>query len=110
MDIGKVAMANDLSLGVTLLQGSEEEPKGSLLLGSTGVGIASLVIQATDIADADGMFVVVPYMGTGLALRTSCLDGAILKDHPVIATAGPPLGTVTTVDIGDGPLLALTGG
>ena len=110
MDIGKVAMANDLSLGGTLLQGSEEEPEGGLLLGSTGVGIASLVIQATDIADADGMFIVVSDMGTGLALRTSCLDGAILQDHPVVATAGPPLGTVTTVDIGDGPLLALTGG
>ena len=110
MDIGKVTMANDLGLGVTLLQIPEQEPEGCLLLGRAGVGIASLVIQATDIADADGMFIVVSDMGTGLALRTTCLDGAILKDHPVIATAGPPLGTVTTVDIGDGPLLALTGG
>ena len=96
--------------GVTLLQGSEEEPEGSLLLGCAGVGFASLVIQTAYVADADGMFVVVPYMGTGLALRTSCLDGAILQDHPVVAAAGPSLGTVTMVEVGDGPLLTLTGG
>ena len=110
MDIGKVAVTDNLGLRIAFLQAPEEEPKGSLLLGSTGVGIASLVIQATDIADADGMFVVVPYMGTGLALRTSCLDGAILQDYPVVAAAGPSLGTVTMVEVGDGPLLTLTGG
>ena len=110
MDVGKVPMTDNLSLGVALLQAPKEEPKGSLLLGCAGVGFASLVIQTAYVADADGMFVVVPDMGSGIALRTTCLDGAILQDHPVVAAAGPSLGTVTMVEVGDGPLLTLTGG
>ena len=110
MDVGKVAVTDNLGLRIALLQAPEEEPKGSLLLGCAGVGFASLVIQAAYVADADGMFVVVSDMGSGLALRTTCLDGAILQDYPVVAAAGPSLGTVTMVEVGDGPLLTLPGG
>ena len=44
VDIGKVTMANDLGLGVTLLQIPKQEPKGSLLLRSTGIRITTFVI------------------------------------------------------------------
>jgi len=56
------------------------------------------------------MLVVMPNMGTGLALGTTCLDGAILQDYPVIATACPALGTVIAVNVIDSNLLADTGG
>ena len=56
------------------------------------------------------MLVVVLDVGTGLALGTTCLDGAILQDYPVIATASPALGTVIAVEVIDSDLLADTGG
>ena len=66
MDIGEVTMANDLGLGVTFLQFSEQEPEGCLLLGRAGVGITTFVIQASDVTDANGILVVMLDMGTGL--------------------------------------------
>ena len=66
MDIGKVTMANDLGLGVNLLQIPKQEPEGCLLLGRAGVGITTFVIQASDVTDANGMLVVMLDMGTGL--------------------------------------------
>ncbi len=59
------------------------------LFGSAGVGRVALFIQATFIADADGVTVVVLAVSTDDALGTTTLYGTITTDHIVVADARP---------------------
>ena len=81
-------MADDLGLGIGFLQVFEQEPEGGLLLGSTGIGTTALFILATDVADANGVLVVVLDMGTGILLGSSWMNASILINDPVVATTG----------------------
>ena len=109
-DAGEVAVADNLGLRIGLLEVFEQEPEGGLLLGSTGVDFTATVVFAADVADTDGMLVVVLDMGTGILLGTARMDAAILIDDPVVAAAGPALGLVPVVDVLDGDLLGRIGG
>lgn len=62
MDVGEVAMTDNLGLGIGGLQVLQEEVKGSLLGRGAGVGIMTLGIHAAFIADAYGMLVVMADM------------------------------------------------
>lgn len=106
MDVGEVAMADDLGLRVRPLEILQQEPEGCLLFGSTGVVVAPLVVDATDIADTYGMLVVVAHVGSGILLVTAFVDATVLIDDPVVAYHGPVLGFVTAVDVFDSPLPA----
>ena len=99
-------MTDDLGLGVRLLEVLQKEPQGGLLLGSASVGTTALFIFATDVADANGVAVVVLHVRAGVLLITTGVDSAILIDHPVIADHGPVLGAVPAVNIFDSHLLA----
>ena len=81
-------MADDLGLGIGFLQVFEQEPKGGLLLGSAGIGITASIVHAANVADADGMLVVVLDVGTSILLRTSWMNASVLINDPVVATAG----------------------
>ena len=61
-DVGKVAVTADFGFRVTLLQILQEEMKGSLLGWRAGVGILAFLVDASYIADANGMLVVVTDM------------------------------------------------
>ena len=104
MDVGEVAVADDLGLRVRPLEILQQKPESCLLFGSTGVVVAPFVVDATDIAYADGMLVVVAHVGSGILLVTAFVDAAILVDDPVVADHGPVLGSVKTVDVFDSPL------
>ena len=104
-DVGEVAVADNPGLGIGLLEILQEEPEGGLLSGSAGVGIAAFRVFTTDVADADGVAVVVLDVGAGVFLFAALLDGAVLLDHPVIADHSPAFGTVAAVDVIDGPVL-----
>ena len=106
MDVGEVAVADNLGLRVRPLEILQQEPEGSLLFGSTGVVVAPFVVDASDIADADGMLVVVAHVGSGILFVTALVDAAILVDDPVVANHGPVLGFVTAVDVFDSPFSA----
>ena len=103
MDVGEVAVAHNLGFGVRPLEILQQKPEGCLLFGSTGVVVAPFVVDATDIADADGMLVVVAHVGSGILLVTAFMDAAVLVDDPVVAYHGPVLGFVEAVDVFDGP-------
>lgn len=75
------------------------------MLGCAGVGIAAFGVHSADVADADGVVVVVPDVGSGIFLVTSLVDAAVLVDDPVVADHGPVLGAVAPVDVVDGPCL-----
>ena len=81
-------MADDLGLGIGFFQVFEQEPEGSLLLGSTSIGITASIVHTANVADADGMLVVVLDMGTGIFLGTTRMNASVLINDPVVATAG----------------------
>ena len=58
------------------------------MLRSTSIGIAAFRIHATDIANTNGMLVVVLDMGTGVLLGAAWMNASILINDPVVATAG----------------------
>lgn len=99
-------MTDDLGIGVRLLEVFQQEPEGGLLLRSTGVGTTTLFILATDVADANGVAVVVLHVRAGIFLVTTGVDSAVLVDHPVIADHGPVLGAVPAVNVFDSNFLA----
>ena len=81
-------MADDLGLGIGFFQVFEQEPEGGLLLGSASIGITTSIIHATNVADANGVLVVVLDVGTGIFLWTAWMNASILINDPVVATTG----------------------
>ena len=86
--MGEIPVADDLGVGVGFLQVFEQEPKGGLLLGSAGIGITASIVHAANVADTNGVLVVVLDMGTGILLGSSWMNASILIKDPVVATAG----------------------
>lgn len=98
-------MADDFGLGIGFLQVFEQEPEGGLLLGSTSVGITASIVHAANVADANGMLVVVLDVGTGIFLWTAWMNASILINDPVVATTGPALGLMEVVEVFDSHFL-----
>ena len=99
-------MAYDFGMRIGLLQVFEQEPESGLLFGSTGVGIAAFIVHAANVANANGVRIVVTDVSTGELLGTAWVNGAVLINHPVVAAAGPALGLVEVVEVIDSDLLA----
>ena len=102
----EIAVANNLGIRVGLLQFFEQEPEGCLLPGSASVSIATFIIHAANVANTDGVLIVVLDMGTCEFLGTAGMNAAILIDYPVVAAAVPALGLVPAVNVFDSDLLA----
>ena len=64
VDVRQFVMTDDLGGGVVGLQTDEQGTQGLLLSRGTGVGIATLWVEAALVADADAVLVVVAGMGT----------------------------------------------
>jgi len=92
-------VSDDLGLGVRLLKVFEQEPEGCLLLGRTGVSIASVVVHSSNVANTDGVRIVGLHVSASEFLGTTGMNGAILIDHPVVATAGPAFGLVDVIEV-----------
>ena len=104
-------MAADLGLRVCRFQIPQEEVKGCFLFRRTRIGILSILILATNVADANGMLVVVAEMGAGHGLRTTCLNGSVRLNNPVVAAASPASGSMHSVKVFDRHLdVGLCGG
>lgn len=101
----EVPMTDDLGVGVGFLQVFEQEPEGGLLLGSASVGITASIVHATNVADANGVLVVVLDMGTGVLLGAAWMNASILINDPVVAAAGPAFGLVEVVEVFDSHFL-----
>ena len=102
-------MTDNLGLGVALFQVFQEEPEGGFLCLGTGVCHMAFLIQAANIADANGMLVVVLDMSTGIHLFTAFMDATILVDDPVEANNGEVAGLVPAVNVGNSDCLVDTG-
>ena len=82
-------MAHDLGIGVIHLQGSKQGDEGSTLGRCPGIGSAAFLIQASFIADADRVSIVMSGMHTDLSFVTGLIELAILLNVVVIADAFP---------------------
>ena len=81
-------MAHDLGIGVIRLQGSKQGDEGCTLGRCPGIGSAAFLIQASFIADADRVSIVMSGMHTDLFFITGLIELAVLM-HNVLAIRYP---------------------
>ena len=98
VDTLQFAVADDLGIGVIDLQTSEQGDEGSTLGRSAGVGSSSFLVKTTLVADADGVGIVMPGMGTDHLFRATHVQLSVTGDIVVIATAFPAFGEVYVVE------------
>ena len=87
MDTFQFTMTHDGGIGVVFLKGTEEGDEGRTLLGGAGVGGSAFLVQASFIADADGMGIVVSGMHASLFFFACLVDLSVFLDVVVIADA-----------------------
>ena len=109
-DLWEITMSEDNGVGIVGFEFLQLVKQGSFLSWRTGVIILAFFIDATLVADADGVAVVAHYMGTGILFRAPCPGLAILVDVPVVPYPTPPLGLVPALEILDADTLAQLGG
>lgn len=78
-------MAVDGGMGVHAEEDDEQVEEGAFLLGRAGVLRSEVVIEATHIADTDGVLIVAGGVGASLLDGAAEFDGAIKADHEVVA-------------------------
>lgn len=104
-------MAVDGGVGVHAEEDDEQVEEGAFLLGRAGVLRSEVVVEATNIADADGVLVVARGVGASLLDGAAELDGAIEADHEVVADVGPVVAVnVPATDVCCRKVLTFLGG
>ena len=94
-------MTDDEGLGVAAVQVGEQTTESFLLCLGARVGGLSADVEATLVADADGVAVVVPAVGADHELWPSLFDLSAAADDVVVADAKfPSLLPVPGVDLG----------
>ena len=87
MDAFEFAVTHDLGIGVVDLQGAEQGDEGSALGWGAGVGGAAFLVQASFVADADGVGVVVAGVHADLVFVAGLEDLTVFFDEVVVADA-----------------------
>ena len=78
-------MAEDLGIGVVVAQGAQQVDERGLLGSRAGVGGLAVFIEASLVADADGVGVVAAGVGACHLLGSHGVGGTVLGDVPVVA-------------------------
>ena len=99
MDALELTVADDLGIGIILLQRTEQREHGGLLCRSTGIGGLAMGIEATLVADTDGVGVVVAGMGADHLLGTTEVELSVAGDVVVVAAALPATCLVHLVEL-----------
>ena len=89
VDTLQFAVADNLGIGIVLLQGAEQREEGLLLGRGAGVGGAAFLVETALVTDADGMGIVVAGVGTDHLLGTAEMQLSVAGDVVVIAAALP---------------------
>ena len=87
MDAFEFTVAHDLGIGIVDLQGAEQGDEGCSLGRSPGIGFMTFLIEASFVADADGVGIVMTGMHTDLVFITGLEYFAILLDVIMVANA-----------------------
>lgn len=107
---GEVAMTKDAGIGVVDLQGAKQRHEGALLGRGTGVGGLAIGIEASLIADADGMGIVATGMGTNHLLGAALVQLAVLGDVIMVARSLKAPTLVAGLEVLGGKVLGDFGG
>jgi hypothetical protein len=94
----KVTMSEDLCIGMSLLQSSEQFQECFLLPISTGVGRIATLVQSPFVAHPQRVLVIPPGMGTHQVLMSGLVGASISGDVVVVARESEAL--VVTSDQG----------
>jgi len=89
VDALQFAMADDLGIGIVLLQGAEQREEGLLLGRGAGVGGAAFLVETALVTDADGVGIVVAGVGADHLFGTAEVQLSVAGDVVVIAAALP---------------------
>ena len=92
VDALQFAVADNLGIGIVLLQGAEQREEGLLLGRGAGVGGAATFVEASLVADADGVGIVVAGVGADHLLGTAEMQLSVAGDVVVTAAALPTAG------------------
>ena len=92
-------MTDDLSIRIISLQRDEQRVEGEFLGRCASVGVTAFLVEATFVADADGVGVVVAGMSAYHLFRTTEMQLAIAGDVVVVAAALPATGLVHLVEL-----------
>ena len=87
VDAFEFAVAHDLGIGVVDLQGAEQGDEGSALGRRAGVGGAAFLVEASFVADADGVGIVVAGVHADLVFVAGLEDLTVFFDEVVVADA-----------------------
>ena len=98
MDALQFAVADDLGIGIVLLQGAEQREESFFLSRSAGVGGAAFLVETALVADTDGMGVVVAGMGADHLFGAAEVQLSVAGDVVVVAAAFPAFGLVHLVE------------
>ena len=99
VDALQFTVADDLGIGIVLLQRTEQRVEGQLLGGSPGVGRTALLVEAPLVADADGVGVVVAGVCADHLFGAAEVELAVAGDVVVVAAAHPAAGLVHLVEL-----------
>ena len=99
-NVGQVTMTEDAGIGVVGLERLQQVPEGGLLCRRAGVSRMTVRGEATLVADAEGVLVVVAGMGAGQILMTSLIDLTIACDV-VVVTGEPEAGIMAGYEVLD---------
>lgn len=109
VDVGQIAVADDLGLGVGQLQTLQEVVEGGLLRWCSGIFIATLRVETAFVTDANGVLVVVAGVGSSHFLRTTEMDFSISGNIVVVAATIPTASSVTAVEVFERKFLITAG-
>ena len=98
VDALQFAVADNLGIGIVLLQREEQREESFFLGRGAGVGSAALLVETALVANADGVGVVVAGMGADHLFGAAEVELTITGDVIVVAAAFPAFGLVHLVE------------
>ena len=106
-DMGQLAVAKDLGIGVVLLQGLQQGPHSVLLCFGAGVGRMAVGEQTALVADTDRVGVEVAGVGSDEVLVPGLVSLPVSRDV-IVVSREPEAGLMTGNERGDreGPIFA----
>ena len=97
-------MPHDEGLGIAGMERFEEHAERQALRWSAGVGGSVPTVQASHIADANGMEIVILAMRTDLRLGAATLNSAVEPDQVVVSNPFPASLAVPLIHLRQGDL------
>ena len=111
MDAFEFTVAHDLGIGIVFLEGTEEGDQRCALFRGAGIFILAFLVQASFVADANRMGVVMAGVHADLFFITRLIDLTVLLNVIVVGDSFPvEAGIVTLLEHSDGEALVSAGG